>query len=200
MSYSFYVSRIAQQNVTTNNIPGCTGGDCETGISNIATGAYHLNNGSLTITSYSQQAGARVLLLVNGSVNIRSNISVPTGSLLIIAAKGDITIDRSIGTTSLPSTTPQINGILTAEKSIILDGTSCSGGSPDRRLNVGGALIANSLKPFHVGASGALVNNRSLCQQDVNYPSLYVSSRYDFVTQLTDFYKTAYTRWRELAP
>src|SRR3989338_9273046 len=69
MSYSFYVSRIAQQNVTTNNIPGCSGGDCTAGISNIATGAYNLNNGNpgnLTITSYSHQASTRVLLLING--------------------------------------------------------------------------------------------------------------------------------------
>ena len=141
-----------------------------------------------------------MLLLVNGKVTIRNNISVPTGSLLIIAAKGDITIDRTIGTTNPSATTPNINGILTAERSIVLDGTKCAGGSPDRRLNVSGALISNSLKPFQVGAGGALVNRRSLCLEDQNYPSLHVSSRYDFVTQLTDFYKTAYTRWREGAP
>ena len=141
-----------------------------------------------------------MLLLVNGNVTIRNNISVPTGGLLIIAAKGDITIDRIIGTTDPSITTPHINGILTAEGSITLDGTNCAGGSPDRRLNVGGALVANSLKPFQVGASGTLVNNRSLCLSNQSYPSLYVSSRYDFITQMTDFYKTSYTRWRELAP
>ena len=200
MSYSFYMNRIAQQNVTTNNIPGCAGGNCTTGISNLATGAYHLNNGDLTLTSYSHQAGARVLLLVNGDVVIQSNVSVPSGSLLIIAAKGNITVDKSIGSTDPSVTTTHLNGILTAEGDIIADGDGCPSGAADRRLNISGALIANSVKPFQSGGAGSVVNNRSLCLEDRNYPSLYVSSRYDFITQLTDFYKTSYTRWREIAP
>ena len=200
-SYSFYASRIDQTNIATNSIPGCSPGSCSTGLSNLATGVYR-HEGDLTITSYSHSLGSHVLILVNGNITIASNISVPAGqsNLLIVAAKGNITIDKAIGTTTLLNTSPAISGIFTAQGSIIADGDGCPTAVPDKRLNIQGSIVANSLKPFNVGASGAFVNRRSLCLQDQFFPSVYVASRLDFVMQLTNFYKTAYVRWRELAP
>ncbi len=202
-SYSFFVSRANQKGTNLQNIPGCAGpGACTIAISNLPTGAY-INQGDLTITSYSHAAASHVLILVNGNVTIQSNILVPAAAdnLLIIGAKGNLTIDESVGTTTLSSTTPHIEGIFTAEGSVTAQGDGCPETTPDRRLNVGGSLIANSLKPFAVGGSGSFVNNRSLCiANDKIYPSVYVDLRYDFVTQLTDFYKTSNVRWREVEP
>ncbi len=200
MSYSFYLSRLTQTSTQTQEIPGCVSDTCSTGISNLSTGAYR-RAGDLDITSYTHQAGQRVLILVDGDATISTDISVPAGAMLIIAAKNNLTIASNVGTTTLSSTTTNINGVFTAQGSITVDGSSCSDGvTPDRRLNVAGALIANALKPFTVGGAGSLANNRSLCNQDQTYPSIYIAPRLDFVTQLTDFYKTSYTRWRELAP
>ncbi len=77
---------------------------------------------------------------------------------------------------------------------------NCITSSSDERLNIGGALIANALNPFSESGSGRLINKRTLCADDANYPTLYVASRVDFLTQMTDFYKTAYKAFREIEP
>ncbi len=200
-SYSFYTSRVNQKGLQVSEIPGCSPGSCSTGILNLATGVYK-HDGDLEITSYSHSSGAHVLILVNGNLTIKSDISVSASNanLLIIAAKGNITIDKSVGTTDPTSKTTHLSGIFTAEGTITADGDDCPSGVSDKRLNVAGALVANSGKPFTVGGSGSFTNNRSLCLADRTNPSVYVTPRYDFITQLTDFYKTPYTRWREVAP
>jgi len=196
-SYSFYESRAKQRNVVISSL-SCNLSACD--ISSLDSGLYKAD-GDLTITSYTHKPGAHILLLVNGDLTIQSNISVPAAAnnLLIIAAKGNIGIDASIGTTTLPSNTAQIEGIISAEGSITIDGDACPDPTP-RKLNIGGALVANSLKPFTVGGAGSFVNNRSLCARDADYASVKVAPRHDFVTQLTDFYRTPYSRWREVAP
>lgn len=201
-SYSFYMSRLNQKQISISTLPNCpASGACSTSISNLATGAYR-HDGDLEITSYSHAPGAHVLLLVNGDLTISSTISVAqsASNLLIVAAKGDITVDGTVGTTDPASKTTHLSGIYTAEGTITADGGQCAAGSPDRRLNIEGAFVANAYKPFQTGGTGSFVNNRSLCLNDANYPSVYVVARYDFITQLTDFYKTPYTRWREVAP
>jgi len=88
-----------------------------------------------------------------------------------------------------------------AQGSIIIDGDSCSDGTTsDLRINIGGALVANSLKPFATTGTGTVQNRRSLCTNNLLYPSLYIGSRPDFLTQLTDFYKISYTKWQEVNP
>ncbi|MDO8269683.1 MAG: hypothetical protein Q7T54_03370, partial [Candidatus Levybacteria bacterium] len=72
--------------------------------------------------------------------------------------------------------------------------------TPDLRLNVGGALIAHSLKPFSSAGTGIIDNRRSLCIESATNPSLYISARPDFLIQMTDFYKTSYTKWKEVNP
>jgi len=207
VAYSYYKSRVSSTNQTISSIPGCAnGGSASCSISNLTSGIYEFDGGgtsTLTITGYAHSAGAHVTLLVNGNVTIASNISIPegAGNLLVLAAKGNITIDKSVGQVSVSSVTTNIDGIYSAEGKITIDGDTCPAGTPDRRLNVGGVLIANSKKPFTTGGFGIIDNKRSLCSaNDATYPSLYVKSRFDFLFQLTDFYLVPTGRYSQVQP
>jgi hypothetical protein len=206
-AYSYYKNRVANTNQTISAIPGCAnGGSTSCSISNLTSGIYEFDGGgtgTLTITGYTQRPGAHITLLINGNVTIASNVLIPEGAsnLLVLAAKGNITIDRSVGQVSASSQTTNIDGIYSAEGKITIDGDACIAGSPDRRLNVGGVLIANSRKPFTTGGIGIIDNKRSLCAaNDAQYPSLYVRSRFDFLFQLTDFYLVPTGRYSQVQP
>jgi hypothetical protein len=131
-----------------------------------------------------------------------NNVLPAVGNLLVIAAKDDVTIDPTVGG-SASSITPHIQAVLTSEKSIILAGTQCGAGTPDLRLNFEGSIVTNSLKPFATNQPGVFRKERSLCGVaggDLTYPVLTIKPRYDFVPQLTDFYKMPSIRWKEVAP
>ncbi len=198
MSYDFYKSKTKQDGVTVTPISAGTFDQTQI----TASGVYE-SPADLTINLYTHVIGRRVVILVNGNVTINaSTISIAQNQgIFIVAAKGNITIAKTIGTATLSSTTSNIDGYYTAQGSIILDGDSCPDTvTSDLRLNVGGALVANSLKPFSTSGTGTLQNRRSLCFNNLLYPSLYISARPDFITQLTDFYKTTYTKWQEVSP
>jgi len=193
-AYSFYLNKVKETGTSTQTLSSGN-------LNNLATGVY-LTTGDLTISGYTQSPGAHVVILVSGNLTINAPISVPAGqnSFLVVAAKGNMLIGSAVGESTASSASTNIDGIFTAQGSITLEGTACTGGSPDKRLNVGGALVANALKPFATSGGGTIVNNRSLCSNDLNYPALNVRMRPDFITQLTDFYKTSYTRFAELNP
>jgi len=199
-SYTYYKSRADQLETTINLITTLP-------ISNLTTGIYKYD-GNLAINSYSHTAGARVIILVNGDVTINSNIIVPSGAnnLLIIAAKGDIKVDSTVGTIASDDNkiNAQLQGIFTAEGDFILEGngtTACGAANQDKRLNIAGSVISNSLEPFTTGGQGNFdISARTLCSDDANYPVAKIYARPDFLTQLTDFYKTSETKWQEVNP
>ena len=205
MSYSYYKSKAAQDGVTITSIPA---GTLSVGAGNPMNSGVYETTGDLILNSYTHTDGQRVVLLVKGSITINTPINIGVGKgVLIIAARDNITIDDSVGTpdpindTTLAQTTTQLDGYYTAQGSITIDGGLCSDGTTqDRRLNVGGVLVANSLKPFASGGAGVVLNKRSACVSNLTYPSLYITSRPDFVLALTDFYKTSYTKWKEINP
>jgi len=207
ISYDFYKSKAKQDGVTITQISSGTfvqnDIDQSQAFLNNEGGIFEAN-GDLTINNYNHTNGKRIVILVNGNVVINdTSISIPVNQgLLIIAAKGNITIDDGIGTSTLNSTTTQLDGYYTAQGNIILESidNTCETGVPDTRLNIGGALIAHSLKPFATTGGGAIQNNRSLCVDNLTYPPLFIKSRPDFLIQLTDFYKTSYTKWKEENP
>src|SRR5690606_27921747 len=106
-------------------------------------------------------------------------------ALIVFAAKDDIIIGQSVG--SAPNTTNfALQAILTAEDDIIIQGNAACP-TPDLRLNIEGTLVANADNPFGRDPNGGiLANQRSLCQLNETYPSLYVRSRLSFITELSD--------------
>jgi hypothetical protein len=198
VTYSFYKSRARQEGIPITEL---TSGILDNNNAEVLENGVYEWTGDMVIDGYSHIA-ERAVILVNGNVTINSEISVPVGSLLIVAASGNITVASTVGHASpnFNTTVPNLEGIYSAEGDIVLQGGDCAGGVPDERLNVAGALIANAQKPFASAGGGAVQNQRSLCVNDDLYPSLYVSTRPDFLTKLTDFYKVSYTKWREVRP
>lgn len=199
MSYTFYVSRARQrQLLTPNNISGSS-----VDLSTLSSNVYQ-TDGNLNITASTGITGGKhIVLLVKGNATINGPISVPAGqnNLFVLATKGNLTFASNVGTSSLSSTATSVDGYYTAEGNIILSGGNVCPVS-DLRLNVGGALIANSLHPFAAttGTGGKVVNNRNLCASNLTQPAYYVSPRADFLFQLTDFYKIPYKTVREVEP
>ncbi len=224
-SYTFFMNRAKIKAVPVNNLVGtsgvsCTGNSCS--ISNLPTGVYHFPNvgspkSNLTITSYTHgtcvppAACPHVLILVNGDVTINttSNLKVPAGvgNLFIVAAKDNIIFPAGVGSTAAvpcgTSACTNVEGMYSAEGSITLESSkNCSASTPvpDKQFTLAGNLITNALKPFRTGGNGKFVNQRSLCDDDNNFPVFVIQSRYDFIPQLTDFYKVPSVRWKELNP
>jgi hypothetical protein len=196
-AYTFYKSRAAETGVSIKPISD---------LSQITgSGVYELSAGAIN-NPYTVPNGQHIVILAPADLTINAPMTVPSGtkSLLIIAAKGNLTIGAGVGTTATDPNTFSLQGIYTSEKNIVLAGTGCSAGNnPDKRLNVGGVLIANALRPFDSNGGGKIQNQRSLCTTSSGngqYPSLFVSTRLDFITQLTQFYKTTYQKWEEVQP
>lgn len=198
VAHSFYKSRARQEGIPITQL---TSGTLDNNNTEVLENGVYEWTGDMVIDGYSQVA-ERAVILVDGNVTISSEVAIPLGSLFIVAASGNITVAAGVGHASpnFNTTVPNLEGIYSAEGDIVLEGGECTGGVPDERLNVAGALIANAQKPFASTGGGAVQNQRSLCANDDLYPSLYVSSRPDFLTKLTDFYKVSYTKWREVRP
>lgn len=203
MSYDFYKSKARQDGITIT--PLAVGIFDQAPIT--GSGIYEAP-GDLTINLYTHVNGRRVVILVDGNVTINAPITISQNQgVLIVAAKGNMTVAKTVGVTYNTDyalgtlSTHSLDGYYSAQGSIVLDGDTCPDGTTaDLRLNVGGVLIANSLKPFATTGTGTIQNKRSVCANSTTYPSLYVASRPDFITQLTDFYKTSYTKWQEVNP
>ena len=203
MSYDFYKSKASQLGTTVTQIDPNTFNQAQI----TGSGVYEAP-GDLTINLYNHVNGRRVVLLVDGNVTLNAPISIPQNQgIFILAAKGNITVAKTVGVAFntdyvlATANTHSLDGYYTAQGSVILDGDTCPDGTTaDLRLNVGGALIANALKPFATTGTGTIQNKRSICANSTTYPSLFIASRPDFITQLTDFYKTSYTKWQEVNP
>jgi hypothetical protein len=194
-SYSFYSNQISRVGITPQTV-----NILPTTLTTGASQGFYLKDGNLTIDQpLSIPAGNTVVLLVNGDVDIRSTITVASGSIFILAAKGNITVQPSVGNGIGvdDATTAPLQGVFTAEENItILSNASCPG-TEDLRLNVSGSLIANSLRPFASNGNGRVINQRTLCSNNLYYPSLKVYLRPNFATGLSTILKSQSRKWSE---
>jgi hypothetical protein len=229
MSYTFYDSQAKKKNIAIGALPGCpanpdgtpSAGNCTLNFSSIAANPKLPSKvykvlGNLTIqnTYAITQSDQHVIVLVQGETFIgdaTTPASITTapalGNLFVLASKGTIHISPLVGTSNYvqngSSAVTQLDGYYTSEGSIgIESNANCSASTPvlDLRLNIGGAVTANSLHPLQTGQSGRVVNYRTLCNTNATSPSFFVKYRADFLTQMTDFYKTTLKTFKEVAP
>ena len=151
--------------------------------------------------------GQHILLLAEGNATIKEKMNISQGqeNLFILATKGNIVIEKAVGEEASARTSTDLDGIYSSQKNIIIEGNgdaaSDSDPNEDLQLIVGGSLIANALNPFQGTASGGKIDvRRSLCSKNADFPILKVVNRFDFLTQLSDFYKTRTRRLQEIAP
>ena len=175
--------------------------------SNLPNGVY-IANGDLTLSgpSYTFPSGKNFVVLVNGNLNLNTEIHVPVGSTATFTAANDITVAQTIGEATSTSTRANIEGYYSADKHFIINGVnSCP--TTDLRLNVAGSIVVNaglnsaaSLATQANFVNGGFVNERDLCATDLQCPAFSIIERPDFVINAPDFFKTTRRVWREIAP
>lgn len=193
-SYDYLITGATQAGGATDLATKCTLSNC-TLPANLPNGVY-TTTGDFTLNAYTFPADKDYVFLIGQDLIIKGDIIVPNGSTATFAAARDISIDRSVGQTTLSSKTANIEGFYTANGSFIIEGTGSSGcPTPDRRLNVAGSIVVNAKL-----SGGRLQNQRDLCSSNLQYPSLYIVERPDFILYAPEFIKQPNFIWKEVAP
>ncbi len=197
-----YIDSLAQQSGVTEtpitSVSGCSttspGNFSCTSLPS-APGVYKAN-GNLTITgsSLTFPSSGNFVILVNGDLNIDSEIHVPVGSTALFTAAGNINIGSTVGTSTINSTTTQIEGYYSTDKNFnVLGGNTCP--TPDLKLNIGGSVVVNAALN-----GGTFNNKRDLCAGDQTCPAVTIQERPDFILNSPDLFKLQRRVWQEVAP
>ncbi|MCL5970122.1 MAG: hypothetical protein M1450_01300 [Patescibacteria group bacterium] len=175
-------------------------GSCQLSAS-LANGVY-IANGNLTLTgaSYTFPGGKDFVILVNGDLNINTEVHVPIGSSTLFTASGNINVDASVGNTDTTSQAANIEGYYSTDKSFYVKSLDANGNgancpTSDKRLNVAGAIVVNASL-----TGGNFVNQRDLCSGNLECPAFTVIERPDFILNSPEFIKSARRVWQEIAP
>ena len=193
-----YILAFAQRNgITPVNMatpPTCVpGGIANCSLKPSLSHGLYIANGDLTIANASYTFGANedFVILVNGNLTLLGNLSVPVGSTVTFAVKGDIKVNDNVG---------NIEGYYSTNKNFIIrddaddtDDDSCP--TADTQLNVEGSIITNASL-----TGGSLHNHRDLCAANSTAPSLLIKERPDFILNSPQLIRSAQTVWQEIAP
>lgn len=160
--------------------------------SSLAHGIYK-TDGNITINTPVTFGSGNFIILINGNLTINSRIIVPVGSTAIFSAKGNITVNRTVGE-GAASAAPTIEGLYSADNNFIADGANnCP--TVDLRLNVAGSVIANAGR-----TGGTFANNRTLCIDNSSYPSVSFIERPDFILNYPSMVSQTARAWQDVAP
>ena len=186
----------------TSNVNYCgIGGLASCNLSASLPHGIYIANGNLTLVgngspaSYSFPNNQGYIILVNGNLNIQTEIHVPIGSTALFSASGNIIVDKTVGETDYKSTSPNIEGVYSADQYFIVNGTNdCTIGA-DLRFNAAGNIITNAALN-----GGTFRNYRDLCENNIYCPVFTVQSRPDFILNAPNFIKRNNYTWQEVAP
>lgn len=195
-SYSYISALVAQNHITPINLNTvCPNlGDCDLG--NLANGVYIANSDvTLKNSPLNIPANKDYVFLINGNLTINNEIHVPTTSTALFSTSKDITVAASVGTSTITSTAPNLEGWFSAGANFNIRGTSTCP-APDLRLNVAGAIVVNA------ELKGGSFNNteRDLCIGNLSCPVFYITERPDFTLNSPTFLQVAPRIWQEIAP
>lgn len=215
-SYTYISGLLRKFNDTATDITtvgGCTnsGGNTTCNTNNAAwhplAHTIYVANGNLTLMttnstpSYTFPDSKDYIFLVAGNLTISEEIHVPgdqttdTGSTVLFTAAGSIIIDSSVGTDTIADYTPNIEGWYSADHDFTVEGASTCPATPDKKLNVAGAIVVNAAK-----GGGVFDNQRDLCQGDLTCPAFYIQERPDFTLNAPAFLQIAPRIYQEVAP
>lgn len=162
--------------------------------SDLPSGAYKAF-GDVKLNSYSFPANRNYLFLIDGDLTVSGNITVPIGSTALFTASGNIIIDSSVG--EVPSCTASTNlqGIYSADKNLTIDGINDCTVSADKMLTIEGSVFVNAEID-----NGIFINERDLCSNNYNYPSVRLIERADFIINTPSLLKRKSLTYTEEAP
>lgn len=213
-SYNYLLGVVKQKGISLTEIAGNIAGrdydacyDPASGcnLSNLPAGFYknrstepndiYINNSSFSSGNY--------VILIEGNLYINGKIQVPKSpaTTLTVSVSGDIIVDKAVGNPP-SSNADRIEGFYSADGSFVVEseagagliGSNCTA-TPDKKLNIEGTIVVNA------GLSGGIFNNRrSLCNDNLNYPTVYIEERPDFLLNAPDILKHPSSVWQEVAP
>lgn len=204
-SYAYMQSVAQQASITpidlTSDSSFCSlGGLTNCRLSSSLPHNIYVTNGSLTLTgsgtpaSYTFPSNQSYIILVNGDLNIQTQLHVPVGSTVMFSVSGNINVDKSVGEI-YSSTATDLEGVYSTDKSFIIQGINdCTVGA-DSRLNIAGSVIVNAAL-----GGGSVQNQRDLCANNLYCPVFSIQSRPDFILNAPNFIKKANYTWQEAAP
>lgn len=196
MSYTSLSEKATRANVpqvdlatltTCKNLANCTLSP------NLPSGVYTAT-GNVVLHGYTFPANRNYVFLINGTVTIDGSIIVPNGSVAFFAAKQDIVVARTVAAAANTSPLPasQLQGVFSAGRDMIVEGTTNCATFQDKMLNIEGAIIVNA------GANGGtFTNNRNLCGDNGKYPSVTMRDRLDFLLNMPTFLLKQVTSFQE---
>jgi hypothetical protein len=164
----------------------CAGGSCKD---------FYYQGTSLTVDSdWNLTPADKIVVFVEGNLNITKEIKVAKGGFLGFIVKGDITVDPSVGTSTLTQkTTGQVQGMYVCDGTIHIASTGPTG--TDKKFIGEGTFAGGSgisiKRDFRNGSTG-VENNL--------YPVSLFLYRPDFALNAPDRMRTPFTVWRETTP
>ena len=164
---------------------------------NLSNGVY-IAHGSVTLTGdYTFPAGKNYVFLINGSLVMKGALIVPHTSTDTFIAKNDITVDKSVGATTLSCNpiVPQIEGMFSAGGNFIIEGNGDPVNYPDSMLNLQGSLVINAERQ-----GGSFINKRDLGSENGSYPVFTITARPDFALHAPELLKETTRIQQEVAP
>lgn len=162
----------------------------------------YLHGGDLTLGAVSiTDTTKKAVIFVGGDLTITNTIRVPQGAFLMFIVKGNIHVRSGVGggttrTCAGTTPTPQLQAIFVTDRNFIAEGgTNCPTG--DQQLNIAGSIVTNASREH----DGKLINDRSLCAANKQYPAITIQPRLDFILNAPEYLlQTGQVLWEEVAP
>lgn len=164
-------------------------------LTNTLSNGIYLANTNVILESSQLPAGKDFIFLINGTLTINGNISVPKGSTATFIVKEDIIVNRTAGEDIYTSSQPNIQGYYSTDKNFTVDGTNDCTIAPDKRLNIEGTVIANASR-----TDGRFKNNRTLCLKNRECQVITFAGRPDFLLNTPEVLQHGSSLWQEVAP
>lgn len=156
----------------------------------VAHGIY-IANGDVTLNTSQLAASSNYVFLINGTLTIIGNITVPNGSTAIFSTTKDIVVDGNVGSAPA-STASNMDGWYVAGQNFTVN---TAGNCVDLRLNIAGDVIVNATR-----TGGTFQNMRDLCGFDPVDPTISITQRLDMILNAPIFLRKQVTVSQELAP
>ncbi len=160
----------------------------------LASGVYEAVGNLTLANNYAFPANRDYVILVTGNLRLNGTLDVPVGSTVLFSVQGNIYVSPNVGTATVTSTAPHLEGWFSTDHSFYVEGNNACP-TRDNRLNVEGAIIVNASL-----TGGSFYNQRDLCFQNSNCPVFYIKERPDFILNSPRFVKNAPRVYKEVAP
>lgn len=189
-SYTYLLQKAQSSGLEIINLSTiCTLANC-TLPNNLQKGIY-LANSDVNLNTHTFNNNDNYIFLINGNLTLKGDVLTPVSSTAIFSVSGNIIVLPTVGSPT-NATTPNISGIFSADKALILpSNNNCT----DLRLNIEGAIIVNASR-----SGSQFQNNRDLCTDNGTYPSVHITQRLDFILNLPDIMKIHNYISQEVAP